>query len=166
VVYLNTLNNLKESIKMQSEHYSHSLKEELLRGLNEDLANEYQAVIMYTSYAAMASGIHRPLLKAFFEEEIPDELKHAQFLSNKITALGGEPTTTPVKFSLATESRGMLEQVLDAETNTIKRYVDRRKQAEEFGDLGLATDLDDIISDETRHREETYKLLHNFNSSD
>jgi len=151
---------------MQAEHYSHSLKEELVRGLNQDLSNEYQAVIMYTSYAAMASGIHRPLLKAFFEEEIPDELRHAQFLSNKITALGGQPTTVPVAFELAQDSHEMLKQVLKAETDTIKRYVERRKQAEDFGDYGLATDLDDIISDETKHREETEKLLHGFDGKE
>ena len=134
-------------------------KETLIEGLNEDLANEYKAVLMYTSYAAMASGIHRPLLKGFFSAEIPEELQHAQYLADKVTALGGRPTTQPARLDLADSSHAMLEQVLQAESETIVRYVKRRKQAEAFGDYGLAADLDQIISDETRHKEETEKLL-------
>jgi len=134
-------------------------KEELVDGLNTDLAHEYQAVLMYTSYAAMASGIHRPILKSFFEDEIPEELAHAQFLADKITALGGVPITEPAPLTLAHESRAMLEQVMDAEAEAIKRYVTRRRAAEAYGDYGLAAELDDIIRDETRHKEETEKLL-------
>ncbi len=134
-------------------------REQLIRGLNEDLAHEYQAVVMYTTYAAMTSGIHRPLLKQFFESEIPEELRHAQFLANKITALGGIPTTKPAPVTLQETNRAMLEEVLRAETETIARYVQRRQQAEAFGDYGLVNDLDEIISDETRHKEEVEKLL-------
>lgn len=134
-------------------------KQMLIDGLNEDLAHEYQAVLMYNSYAAMASGIHRPLLKGFFETEIPEELRHAQFLADKVTALGGLPTTRPAALELRESSREMLEQVLQAEKETIDRYVKRMKQAEEYGDYGLANDLHEIISDETKHKEETEKLL-------
>lgn len=132
---------------------------DLIDGLNIDLAHEYQAVLMYTSYAAMASGIHRPILKTFFEDEIPEELAHAQFLADKITALGGTPTTEPAPLDLAADSRSMLEQVMNAEAETITRYVKRRRDAEAYGDFGLAAELDDIIRDETRHKEETEKLL-------
>lgn len=139
-------------------------KQTLIDGLNEDLSFEYQAVIMYNSYSAMASGIHRPILTGFFEGEITEELTHAQFLANKITALGGTPTTEPAPVELFTDSRQMLEAIRKAETETIKRYVERRKQAEEFGDYGLAADLDEIISDETEHKEETEKLLKDLRS--
>lgn len=134
-------------------------KEELIRGLNEDLAHEYQAVIMYTTYASMATGIHRPTLKTFFETELPEELQHAQFLAEKITALGGTPTTKPADVTLANSPQEMLEQVLQAEAETIERYVKRREQAEEYKDYGLAVDLDELISDETGHKEEAEKLL-------
>ena len=134
-------------------------KQTLIDGLNEDLAHEYQAILMYNSYAAMASGIHRPMLTGFFEGEIVEELQHAQFLANKITALGGRPVTEPATLELKTTSEEMLRQVLEAEAATIKRYVQRREQAEAYGDYGLAADLDDIISDETTHKEETEKLL-------
>lgn len=131
----------------------------LIDGLNDDLAHEYQAIVMYNSFAATVSGIHRPMLKGFFETELPEELVHAQFLANKIAALGGTPTTTPAPLTLPTAPREMLQAVLDAETETIARYVARRRQAEEAGDYGLAAELDSIIVDETHHKEETAKIL-------
>ena len=136
-------------------------KQALIDGLNDDLAHEYQAIVMYNSFAALVSGIHRPMLKGFFEGELPEELAHAQFLADKITALGGTPTTQPAPLTLPTSADEMLRLVLKAETETIERYVERRKQAEAFGDYGLAADLDGIISDETKHKEETEKLLRN-----
>ena len=134
-------------------------KQTLIEKLNEDLAHEYQAVLMYNTYAAMVSGIHRPILRDFFQAEVPDELAHAQFLANKITSLGGTPTTKPAEFELARDTRGMLEQIAQAESDTIARYGERIDQVEAFGDRGLAAELDDIIRDETNHKEETEKLL-------
>ena len=134
-------------------------KEELIQGLQTDLAHEYQAILTYTNYAALARGIHRPLLKDFFDQEATEELRHAQFLANKITALGGNPVTEPAEVVLHDDPTAMLEEVLQAETETIERYVKRREEAELYGDYGLAVDLDEIISDETDHKEETQKLL-------
>jgi bacterioferritin len=134
-------------------------KEKLIQGLNEDLAHEYQAIIQYTTYAAMVSGIHRQELKELFLAEIQDELRHAQLLSDKIAALGGKPTTVPAPVPEAEDARAMLEAILKAEAETVARYVKRMKEAEAFGDYGLANDLQEIISEETRHKEETEKLL-------
>lgn len=131
----------------------------LVDALNDDLAHEYQAVIAYNTYAAMVSGINRVELKGFFASEVPDELRHAQYLADKITALGGTPTTMPAEVATANEPRAMLEQALKYERETIPRYVDRMKQAEAIGDYGLANDLQDMISDETSHKEELEKLL-------
>lgn len=41
---------------------SHDVKE-LIEGLNEDLAGEYSAIIMYNHNAATVSGIYRQVLK-------------------------------------------------------------------------------------------------------
>ena len=131
----------------------------LIDVLNDDLAHEYQAVIAYNTYAATVSGMNRLELKRFFDSEVPDELRHAQYLANKIASLGGTPTTMPAEVATASDPRAMLEQSLKYERETIPRYVDRMKQAESIGDWGLANDLQDIISDETTHKEELVKLL-------
>jgi len=134
-------------------------KSSIVPGLNEDLAYEYQAVVMYNTYAATIIGPYRKELEDFFRSEIPDELRHAEFLGNKITALGGQPTTRIPEVHVPADTRGMLQEVLKAESETIERYGQRRKEAEALGDYALVNDLEDIISDETKHKEQIAKML-------
>lgn len=135
------------------------IREQLIAGLNTDLANEYQAIITYITYAATVTGIHREEMKEFFMREVPDELRHAEFLANKIAALGGQPTTVPAPVPPARDLREMLQNVLRAEEETIERYKQRREQAEQLGDFGLVNDLEEIISDETKHKEALEMIL-------
>lgn len=134
-------------------------REQLAASLNQDLAGEYQAVLMYVTYAATVTGPHRPMLKQFFSAEIPEELGHAQFLAEKISSLGGSPVTAPRPVPAAKDARQMLENVLAAERQAIADYKARAEQAAEFGDKGLATHLETIVEDETSHFEETEKIL-------
>jgi bacterioferritin len=134
-------------------------RKDLTNRLNEDLAGEYQAIIMYVTYAATVTGPHRPTLKAFFQSEIAGELSHAQFLAEKIASLGGTPTTTPRAVPAAAEAKQMLINVLEAEKQAIADYKQRAEEAAEAGDKGLATHLDTIVEDETGHYEETEKIL-------
>ncbi|WP_100408255.1 ferritin-like domain-containing protein [Bacillus solitudinis] len=132
---------------------------ELLEGLNEDLANEYAASIMYTNNAAVVSGLYRQTLKPFFESEIVDEQKHALYLAEKIKVLGGTPTTKPADVKQPTEVKEMLEEARKAEYETIKRYETRKKLADELGQTELVVKLEDMIADETHHMEELDRIL-------
>ncbi|WP_027963857.1 ferritin-like domain-containing protein [Halalkalibacillus halophilus] len=132
---------------------------ELIDGLNEDLAHEYGAVIMYTYNAAVVSGIYRQVLKPFFKGEIQDESGHALYLSEKIKTLGGTPTTTPAKVEQLTDVKSMLEAAHKAESDTIDRYEERKKQAEALGYTELSVKLDDMIADETHHKEDIARML-------
>lgn len=134
-------------------------KETIIANLNEDLANELSAIIQYTTYAAKATGPYRPQLTQFFLAEVPDEQMHAQYLANKIVALGGEPTTVPTKVASASTNREMLEAVLAAEREATIGYTKRAKEAEEFGDKGLAVQLEDMVRDESGHAEEVERIL-------
>jgi bacterioferritin len=134
-------------------------KKDLINSLNQDLAGEFQAVIMYVTYAAAVTGPHRPMLKQFFLAEVPEELAHAQFLADKIASLGGTPTTTPRPVTETREPKAMLENVLAAEKQAMADYKKRAEQAAAAGDKGLATHLETIVEDETAHFEETEKIL-------
>jgi bacterioferritin len=134
-------------------------KETLIAKLNEDLAGELGAIIQYLTYAAKVTGPYRPQLTQFFLAEVADEQLHAQFLANKIVALGGEPTTKPRPVPPATTNREMLEAVLAAERQAVKDYTQRAEEAEEFGDKGLAVQLEDMVRDESGHSEETERIL-------
>lgn len=134
-------------------------KETLIRNLNADLEGELSAIIQYITYAAKATGPYRPQLSQFFLTEVADEQLHAQFLANKIVALGGEPVTVPRKVTAASTNREMLEAVLVAENQATQDYTKRAVQAEEYGDKGLVVQLEDIVRDESTHSEETERIL-------
>ncbi|NOY43420.1 MAG: ferritin-like domain-containing protein [Planctomycetes bacterium] len=134
-------------------------KNKLIDNLNEDLAGELGAIIQYLTYAAKTTGPYRPQLSQFFLAEVADEQLHAQFLANKIVALGGEPTTTARAVPAAATNREMLEAVLVAEQRATKDYTQRALEAEDFGDKGLVVQLEDIVRDESNHSEETERIL-------
>lgn len=131
----------------------------MIDALNGDLAREFSAIIQYVTYAAQVSGPYRPELAKFFLAEVPDETGHAQFLSNKIVALGGVPTKEATPVRDATSNRAMLEAVLEAEQEAVQRYTERAKQAEEAGDKGLQVQLEDMVRDESEHRDEVARIL-------
>ena len=137
-------------------------KKTLVDALNKDLADEFQAVLMYTTYSAKVTGPWRPQLVQFMQTEIADELLHAQFLADKIVSLGGEPTTQATPVPQANTPKEMLQAIMDAEEGAIASYTERAEQADAFGDKALAVRLEDMIADEQGHYEETKKLLMNW----
>lgn len=134
-------------------------KQTLIDRLNEDLANEFGAIIQYITYAAKATGPYRPQLAQFFLEEVADEQLHAQFLANKIVALGGEPTTTAAPVAPANTNKEMLQAILAAELKAGKDYTKRAEEADAYGDKGLVVALEDMVRDEMGHSEETERML-------
>jgi bacterioferritin len=134
-------------------------KQTLIDRLNEDLANEFGAIIQYITYAAKATGPYRPQLAQFFLEEVADEQLHAQFLANKIVALGGEPTTTAAPVAPASTNKEMLQAILAAELKAGKDYTKRAEEADAYGDKGLVVALEDMVRDEMGHSEETERML-------
>jgi bacterioferritin len=134
-------------------------KQNLIDNLNEDLAGELSAIIQYLTYAAKATGPYRPQLVQFFMAEVADEQLHAQFLANKIVALGGEPATQPRPVTAAHTNKEMLEAIVVAERKATADYTQRAREAESFGDKGLAVQLEDMVRDESGHAEETERIL-------
>jgi bacterioferritin len=134
-------------------------RDTLLAALNHDLANELQAILMYIQYSAKLTGPYRRELRDFFQAEVGDEQGHAQLLADKIAVLGGEPHMEPTPVPPADEPREMLQRVLEAEERAVADYSERVRQAEAFGDIGLRVDLENLIADETKHRDEVQRIL-------
>src|SRR3954471_8566484 len=84
--------------------------EELIRGLNEDLAAEWGTIMRYTFQSAKAIGLRGAELREILEKEIPDKLGHARFLTDVIADLGGEPAVEPRPWDHTTELKPMVEQ--------------------------------------------------------
>lgn len=145
--------------KDKSTGKPNDLGKALIKGLNQDLAGEYNAIISYLTYSAKVTGPYRPQLVTFLQNEIPDEQLHAQYLADKITSLGGEPATEPKPVKMSDDTREMLEFIYESEAETVENYTKRLAQAEEFGDVGLQSQIEDMIADETTHRDEVKKML-------
>lgn len=137
-------------------------KEALIAAMNDQLAAEYQAMIMYLHYAAVVTGPNRPELVAFFTPEITGEIAHAQYLADKISALGGVPTTTPKAVPHSTDAKQQLENVLAAEKEAIAVYARIIKLAEEVGEIGIRVQMENFLQDESHHRDEVTKILQNW----
>lgn len=137
----------------------------LIERLREDLASEYQAIIQYNQYAAQMAGPFRPQLAGILKAEIPDELRHADYLANKVATLGGDPAVMPPEPPSAEEPRAMVERVLEAENDAIRRYRERIGDADEFGETGLRVQLENMVLDETRHRDEMQRILAGWDSA-
>ena len=134
-------------------------KKALINGLNEDLANELGASILYLYQTSVATGWDGEELREFLSVEITGEMQHAIFLAQKIASLGGKPTTQPIQHKCPKDVKGMLKYDLKLEREAIESYRQRAIQAEEAGETGLKIKLEELILDETGHAEQIERIL-------
>jgi bacterioferritin len=134
-------------------------KEDLIKGLNEDLAAELGTVIRYTYQAGKSFGLLGMELRELFAEETQDELGHAAFLTDVIVDLGGEPTTVPRQFEKPGTIKGMLELDLEMERQDVEDYMKHASLAEELGLVELKMKLEEMAADEAGHARELRRIL-------
>jgi len=134
-------------------------KQQLILGLNEDLAAELGTIIRYNYQAAKAFGMVGVGLRQMFRSELQDELLHAAFLADVIVDLGGEPTTTPKEFAKPEELKAMLELDLEMELHDVENYRRRAEQADAIGKVELKLKLEEMAADEAGHARELRRLL-------
>jgi bacterioferritin len=134
-------------------------KQQLIRHLDEDLSRELKAVMLYLWCHSMAFGIRGHELREILEPEIPGEIKHAQFIADKIIAFGGVPSFTVPEFRRPTTMREMLEYALEVEKEAVAAYTRRVDEASELGETALQVKLEELISEETEHMELIQRLV-------
>ncbi len=134
-------------------------KEDLIRGLNEDLAAELGTVIRYTYQAGKSVGFLGMKLRDLFAVEIPDELGHAAFLTDVIVDMGGEPTTTPKSFEKPASIKAMLELDMQMELHDVDAYMAHAALADELGEVELKLKLEEMAADEAGHARELRRIL-------
>jgi bacterioferritin len=132
---------------------------DLIEALNEDLAREYQAIIAYTIYSNVLSGAKWMGIAAELKIHATQELQHAMILADQIDYLGGMPTATPKPVKLSKKPEEMIRFDLDNETETIRNYRQRVKQAEALGHYALAELLRTIITEEQNHQHDLATAL-------
>jgi bacterioferritin len=133
--------------------------QELIQGLQEDLSREYQAIIAYTVYSNVLKGAQWMNIAAELKLHAQEELQHAMVISDQIDYLGAIPNATPKEVKLSEKPEEMLRFDLDNETETIKAYRKRVKQAEAVGHYALAEQIRKILSQEQEHQHDLATAL-------
>jgi bacterioferritin len=126
-------------------------KAELIKGLNEDLSREYQAIIAYIVYSKTIKGAEYMNIAKELEVHAGEELQHALKIADQIDYLGGKPNVTPKLVKTSDKAKDMLRFDLENESETIKNYRIRVKQAEALNLFSLSETLRSILVDEQDH---------------
>lgn len=133
--------------------------EELIQGLQQDLSREYQAIIAYTVYSNVLKGAQWMSIASELKKHAGEELQHALTIADQIDYLGAMPNATPREVKLSEKPEDMLRFDLDNETETIKEYRKRVKQAEALGHYALAEQVRTIITQEQEHQHDLATAL-------
>src|SRR5580698_4603322 len=91
------------------EKTSKVTREQLIAGLNEDLAREYQAIISYVIYSQVLKGAEYMNIAGELEKHAAEELTHAIKISNLVDYLGGMPVATAKPVRTSEKAKEMLQ---------------------------------------------------------
>ena len=134
-----------------SSKEKNTAREKLIANLNEDLAREYQAIIAYVIYSQAIKGSQYMHIAKELEVHAAEELQHALKIAKHIDYLGGDMTATPKPVKLSDDTREMLRFDLENESETIKAYRERLREAEALGEFAIAEDIRAIMLNEQDH---------------
>jgi bacterioferritin len=145
------MSNNTNNSSADAEITSSSTREEIIKGLNEDLAREYKAIIQYVVFSSTLKGAEYGDIAQQLKEHASQELEHALEVAKQIDYLGGDPIMKSEDTENSQDSKTMLEIDLRAEQETIKNYRERIRQAERAGEFALSETLRGIIVQEQDH---------------
>jgi len=136
---------------MATENKSKLKREHLIEKLNEDLSREFQAIIAYVNYSQVLKGAAYMNIAGELEVHAAEELEHALQIAKFVDYLGGMPSVTAQPVKTSEKAEDMLRFDLDNETETIKNYRRRVRQAEEMDEFAIAEGLRTILVQEQDH---------------
>ena len=130
---------------------------ELVENLNKALSFELTAILQYAQHSYLVTGSDNEEFRSYFRAQVKEAQAHAEFLGDKIVALGGTPTVEPGTIQQSRELREMLLQNLKLERAAMAAYMDAWRSC---GDDDLATRfwLEAHIVEEQTHIEEFERL--------
>ncbi len=156
----------KKIVKTDLEH--------LLKVLNEAYAEEWLAYYQYWIAAKVAMGLNRTAVVGEFEEHAAEELKHADWLADRIIQLGGAPILSPSEWDNMAHCKyitphnfdvvALVRDNLEAERCAIGRY-------EGICDLTHNSDYETfrlsrkILKEEIEHEQEMEDFMADFETA-
>ena len=128
--------------------------DELLKVLNEAYAEEWLAYYQYWLGAKLAYGPERPSVVKEFEEHAGEELKHADWLANRILQLGGTPALSPEDWGRLARCRYIPPKVTDVQTLVKENLASERCAMTEGKDYETFRISRKILKEELEHEQE------------
>ena len=113
-----------------------SSKDEIIKGLNEDLAREYKAIIQYVVFSSTLKGAEYGDIAEQLKVHASEELAHALEVAKQIDYLGGDPTVNVQGAEYSQDSKNMFEIDLKQEqgncrpssvSNIVHRKVKKKR---------------------------------------
>ena len=130
----------------------------LITGLNEAFNREITTAIRYLLQGSAIRGLENEPLRQLYRSEFQDELRHAQYLADKIVVLGGTPKAKPDLSPPPNEIPNMLRNDIAAEEDDVEHYRKLAGLAEVAGDIDLKLRMEEQAADEERHAEQFKRL--------
>ena len=127
-------------------------REVLLKGLQEDLSREYQAIIAYTVYSQALKGAEYMAIAKELQAHAGEELQHAITIAKLIDYLGGMPNATALPVKLTDDAREMLRADLQNENDTVRAYRERVRQCDALGEFAMSEQIREILIQEQEHQ--------------
>ncbi len=119
--------------------------------LNKSRSAELGAISQYMNHHYEAKGMDSVGVRDVFRKQAIDEMRHAEALAERISALGGIPTLQIAPVKRCKTVQEMLRADLEIERRAIERYKKQIKICEELGDTSTRRLLEDILMDEEAH---------------
>jgi bacterioferritin len=138
---------------------SGATREQLVQGLQEDIAREYKAIIQYIIFSQKLDGARYMEIARILEGHAHEELNHAIAVAKQLDYFGAYPVHEPKPVIVSEDNDEMLWADLAAEDETVANYRERIIQAQALGEFALAEILQEIIKDEQDHQIELAAAL-------
>ncbi len=128
--------------------------------LNADITGEIEAILTYLRHNFVIEVCE---ISRLMEEISLDEMRHLEWLSEKVVELGGIPTIEHATLHLEGENLGqMLKRDVGLEEMAIKQY---EEHIDAITDPAIKKLLRKIMNEEIEHKEEFEGKLHEITSN-
>ncbi len=123
----------------------------VIEELNKALREELTAINQYFLHAEMCENWGYRKLSEYVKKQSVGEMKHAEALLERILFLDGAPSMEPLKLTVGTTVRDMIEADLKLELSAVGQYNAAVKIATDEKDNGSRDLLVDLLKDEEGH---------------
>jgi bacterioferritin len=131
--------------------------------LNKALREELTAINQYFLHAEMCENWGYNKLSAYIKKQSIGEMKHAESLIERILFLDGTPSMDPLKLTVGSTVRQVIESDLNLELSAVSAYNAAVQIATEEKDNGTRDLLVVLLKDEEGHVDWLESQLHQIN---